>query len=278
MVARAAANAARAAEWPADSAHGNSAITVSPPIMVWPTTTSGRTPCGRYRSVRLPKRMIPNRPPPTSVSPTFASHRMRRAISPAICTTAKSRPSGRRRASALRSFRSLALSRLALTKAPLTIGDLRHDRRRRHPVDVDVQDGEEGGHPPARLGSRAPAPPAATASITDTTRPSAGDSMAPGRPGGVRSGSRKKYRQNRVNIAPSPGQPSRQEEPDDENDDPAGDERIAGAMRWERKRCGVSGPGSLEKMYGPGSIARQAQCAAASVGVGAPASRKTWPG
>ena len=46
MVARTAADAAGAAEGPPYPAHGDSAITVSPPIMVWPTTTKGSIPVG----------------------------------------------------------------------------------------------------------------------------------------------------------------------------------------------------------------------------------------
>jgi hypothetical protein len=61
---------------------------------------------------------MPKRSPACNVPPCLMSLRMRRATSPAICTTASSRPSVSRSRSALRSFSSLALSSDALKNLP----------------------------------------------------------------------------------------------------------------------------------------------------------------
>ena len=79
----------------------------------------------------------------------------------------------------------------------------------------------------------APRPSSAggTAGTIDTTRPSAGASTAPGRPGGTRSGSRKKYRQNRVNSSPSQASQGAERQAQHHHDQAAEDERPPGGMR-----------------------------------------------
>src|SRR5262249_25957190 len=96
-----------------------SAITVSPPITRWPRTTSGAHSPGKYTSMRLPNGLGPSRSPVAISWPSVRAQTMRRAIKPAICTTATSGPAVEAIRIAMRSFSSEALSRLALKNLPL---------------------------------------------------------------------------------------------------------------------------------------------------------------
>src|SRR3989338_5293020 len=85
--------------------HFNIPMTVTPAVTRSPTRTVTRVPRGIRQSVREPKRIMPKRAPATSLSPAPTRHTMRRATTPAICTTV-TRARSPRRGSGQRSLTS----------------------------------------------------------------------------------------------------------------------------------------------------------------------------
>src|SRR6266851_3397275 len=170
------------------SSHRSTPITDSPPRTRSPTRTRISVEPGTTRYVREPKRISPYRWPARRLSPGRTRHTMRRASTPAICLTA-TRPVSPSTLTVQRSLSSDASGRYAAMNRPGAYSTF----FTRPPTGARLTWTSSGDR---KIDTRTAGPThGSIASVTTITRPSAGATTAPGRAGGVRSGSRKKPRQ-----------------------------------------------------------------------------------
>src|SRR5882762_9011366 len=164
------------------------ARTLDPPFTFCPSLTRISASLGNHTSTREPKRTSPIRSPPATLSPAFFQEITLRAISPAICLNTIS-PESVETVNTFCSFSIEARSRIAARNFPgryssFVIVPVAGDR-----FTCTFQTAR-------KMLTRFPGRPAFSSSVTTTTRPSPGDTTAPGSDGITRSGSRKKENTN----------------------------------------------------------------------------------
>src|SRR6266566_4860298 len=175
---------------PATGCAGHRASTLDPPFTFSPSFTRICACCGTHTSTRDPNRTSPMRSPRATFSPAFFQETTLRAISPAICLNTIS-PASVESVKTFCSFSNEARSRIAARNFPgryssFVIVPAAGDR-----FTCTFQTAR-------KMLTRFPGRPAFASSVTTTTRPSPGDTSAPGSVGITRSGSRKKEKINRA--------------------------------------------------------------------------------
>src|SRR6267142_556017 len=164
------------------------ARTLDPPFTFCPSFTRISASRGNHTSTRDPKRTSPIRSPRSTLSPAFFQETTLRAISPAICLNTIS-PVSVESVNTFCSFSKEARSRIAAKNLP-----------GRYSIFAIVPVAGERFtctfQTARKMLMRLPGRPPFSSSATTTTRPSPGDTTAPGSAGITRSGSRKKENTN----------------------------------------------------------------------------------
>src|SRR6266704_2356967 len=164
------------------------ASTLDPPFTCSPTLTKISASFGTHRSTRDPNRTSPMRSPRATFSPVFFQETTLRAISPAICLKTIS-PASVESVNTFCSFSTDARSRIAARNFPGRYSSFAM-------VPAAGARFTCTFHTAKKMLTRFPGLPAFSSSVTTTTRPSPGDTTAPGSAGITRSGSRKKEKTN----------------------------------------------------------------------------------
>src|SRR5438552_1995167 len=167
---------------------GHRASTLAPPFTFSPTFTKISASFGTHTSTRDPNRTSPMRSPRATFSPAFFQETTLRAINPAICLNTIS-PASVESVNTFCSFSTEARSRIAARNFPGRYSSFVMVPAAGARFTCTFQTAR-------KMLTRFPGLPAFSSSMTTTTRPSPGDTTAPGSVGIMRSGSRKKEKTN----------------------------------------------------------------------------------